>query len=286
MKFVVFDEWRVGLLDGEGIREVSRVIPEPWRGSRRAMNWVVENFDGMRPELERLAAEGDPIPPAGVRLRPPVPVPMQLLAAPANNAAHAREMTPAGGQVHASPREVGFFLKAPGSITGPNDTIVLPPLNGRRFDHEAELAFVIGRPTRHVSRTHALDCVFGYTCLIDVTLRAGGGHNEERPMRKSYATFSPVGPALVTADEMPSPDAIRCKLWVNGDLRQDATTADLIVGVAELLEQASHVLTLEPGDLYTTGSPAGVGPIVAGDLVEVEMDQVGRMRLPVVGAEA
>ncbi len=284
MKFVVYNDWQVGVQRDAGIHDISRLIAEPWRGTCYAMNWLVAHFDGVRRDVERCAGETSPVSLAAVRLRPPVPVPLQLLAAPANNAAHSREMraisgTPAGPP--RTPREVGFFLKAPGSIVGPSDAIELPPLPGRRFDHEAELAFVIGREARAVPRERALEHVFGYTCLIDVTLRAGGGRDEERPMRKSYATFTPVGPALVTADEVPDPSDLGVRLWVNGDLRQDAGVADLIVGVPELIELASQVLPLQPGDLYTTGSPSGVGPLAPGDTLVVELDRVGRMTLPV-----
>ena len=284
MRFVVYDDWRVGVLRTDGVHEISGLLPEPWRGTRHAMNWVVEHFDRIRPEVERRVDEADPVSPSSIRLRPPVPVPLQLLAAPRNNAAHIREMRATGAASPAlpqTPREVGFFLKAPGSIVGPSDAIELPLLPGRRFDHEAELALVIGREARAVTRGQALDYVFGYTCLLDITLRAGEGRREERPMRKSYATFTPIGPTLVTADEVPDPADLTLRLWVNGDLRQDARVRDLIVGVPELIEIASHVLPLQPGDLYTTGSPAGVGPLAAGDTVVVELDRVGRMSLPV-----
>jgi 2-keto-4-pentenoate hydratase/2-oxohepta-3-ene-1,7-dioic acid hydratase in catechol pathway len=285
MRFVSFDDWRVGVLRDDGIHEVSRVVAEPWRGRRRAMNWLVRHFDEVRHEVERVADGTAPVAVDSVRLRPPVPMPTQLMAAPSNNAAHAQEMKAVVGRDRPrelqSPREVGFFLKAPGSLIGPADTIELPPLPGRRFDHESELAVVIGREARGVRRGEALDYVFGYTCLIDVTLRAGAGRNEERPQRKSYATFSPVGPTVVTADESPDPSKVTVRLWVGGQLRQDARISDLIVPVPELLELASHVLPLQPGDLYTTGSPAGVGPIEPGDTLEVDMDVVGRMSLPV-----
>ncbi len=284
MRLVVYNDWRIGVQTDAGIHDISRLIAAPWGGTPYAMNWLVTHFDGIRRDVDRCAGEAAPVSLSAVRLRPPVPVPMQLLAAPANNAAHSKEMRGISGSPAGplrTPREVGFFLKAPGSMIGPADAIELPPLPGRRFDHEAELALVIGREARAVSRERALEHVFGYTCLIDVTLRAGGGRDEERPMRKSYATFTPVGPALVTADEVPNPSELGVRLWVNGDLRQNARVAELIVGVPELIEIASHVLPLQPGDLYTTGSPSGVGPLAPGDTLVVELDRVGRMTLPV-----
>jgi 2-keto-4-pentenoate hydratase/2-oxohepta-3-ene-1,7-dioic acid hydratase in catechol pathway len=283
MRFVVYDEWRVGILADDGVHDVSGLIQEPWRGTPRAMNWLVERFQEVRGALERMALEVPPVTLDGLRLRPPVPVPLHLMAAPSNNAAHVAEMRQRGhgSTLVATPREVGFFLEAPGSICGPGDPIELPAMPGRRFEHECELALVMGREARAVPAEAALDHVFGYTCLIDVTLRSGGGRQEERSMRKSFASFTPVGPTLVTADELPDPGSVGLRLWVNGDLRQDANTRDLIVGVPELIAIASRVLPLQPGDLYTTGSPAGVGPLEPGDVLESEMDVVGRMRLPV-----
>lgn len=288
MRFVVFDNWQVGILREDGIHSVSSVVPEPWRGSPRAMNWVVEHYDECRGEIEAAAGRSPAWALEAVRLRPPVPIPMELLAAPANNASHVAEMrkvdTASSGSGH-GPREVGFFLKAPASIIGPSDAIELPNLPGRRFDHESELAFVVGKEARGVKREQARNYIFGYTCLIDVTLRNGQGRAEERPMRKSFATFSPVGPTLVTADEIEDPNRLAVRLWVNGEIRQDSNTRELVVGVEELLEIASAVLPLQPGDLFTTGSPAGVGQIVPGDILEVELEKVGRMRLPVVARE-
>ncbi len=283
MRLVVYDDWRVGVLEPDGIHEVDSLIPGPWRRTPRAMNWLVEHFDGTRGRIERRAREVAPIGPDGVRLRAPVPVLMHLLAAPSNNARHIDEMRSGAGETGPpeTPRELGFFLEAPGSICGAGDAIELPALPGRRFDHECELALVVGREARAVRAARALDHVFGYTCLLDITMRRSADRNEERSMRKSFATFTPVGPVLVTADEIPDPGQVGLRLWVDGELRQDASTRDLLVGVPELIEIASHVLPLQPGDLYTTGSPSGVGPIVPGNTVEAAMDHVGRMRLPV-----
>lgn len=288
MRFVRFDPDRIGVLDEAGIHDVTAAVPEPWRSSRYAMNHLVERFDSLRPQIERLAADSQAIPVHSVRLRPPVPVPLQVLAAPNNNRAHTAEMrssglavSPGSKDAPPTPRSIGWFLKAPGSIVGPGDAIELPDMPGRRFDHEGELAVVIGRAARNVAEADALSHVFGYTGLIDVTLRTDGEHREERPMRKSYHSFTPVGPTLVTADELPDPAAVGIRLWNNEELRQDGSTGDLIVGVAELISLASRVLTLQPGDLYTTGSPAGVGPIRPGDAVTLEIDRVGRMTLPV-----
>jgi 2-keto-4-pentenoate hydratase/2-oxohepta-3-ene-1,7-dioic acid hydratase in catechol pathway len=171
---------------------------------------------------------------------------------------------------------LGVFLKAPSSLLDP-DGVVRLPYHDRRFDQEGELAFVIGRRARHVSPEAALGHVFGYTGLLDITMRGG----EDRSVRKSFDTFTPMGPWLVTPDEAGSPDDISLTCSVSGQLRQKANTAELIWGVARLLAYASSVMTLEVGDVVTTGTPAGVGPIEDGDTVEVTLSGVGTLRVGV-----
>jgi len=196
----------------------------------------------------------------------------QLIAYPENYVAHGEERnTSLRADVN------GFFLKANSSLSGPQEPIMLPDLPGRAIHHECELAIVMGKTVRHASRAQVLDCVFGYTCLIDVTIRG----REDRVMRKSYDTFTPIGPALTTADEVCDPSALDLKLWVNDELRQHANTRDMIVDVPRMIELASSVASLFPGDMIASGTPAGVGPIKAGDTVTVEVERVGRMSVPV-----
>ncbi|NDZ17675.1 fumarylacetoacetate hydrolase family protein [Variovorax sp. WS11] len=124
--------------------------------------------------------------------------------------------------------------------------------------------------------------VFGYACLIDATMRIEPGvAEEERSMRKSFESFTPLGPFLVTADEVPNAEALQNRLWVNGTLRQEANTAEMIVGVAELIELISSVLPISPGDVIATGTPEGVGPFQAGDAIKIEIESVGHMTLAV-----
>jgi 2-keto-4-pentenoate hydratase/2-oxohepta-3-ene-1,7-dioic acid hydratase in catechol pathway len=222
-----------------------------------------------------------------VSLLPPVPAPQHVFAAPANYRKHIGELgrhaVTKGGR---SAREQGFFLKAPGSLVGAGGSIRLPRDSTRRFDHEAELAVVIGRAGRNVPRAQAMQYVFGYACLIDATMRIEPGvAEEERSMRKSFETFTPLGPWLVTADEVPDPQALSNRLWVNDELRQDANTRDMIVGIAELIELVSSVLPLQPGDVIATGTPEGVGPFAPGDRVRIAIEGVGEMTLPVQAHE-
>jgi 2-keto-4-pentenoate hydratase/2-oxohepta-3-ene-1,7-dioic acid hydratase in catechol pathway len=286
MRLVVFDDYRVGVLGPDGVRDVTSVVPG-WDPTppQTFMNPLIAKWDELRGELEATAAKATPRALDSVRLRPPLPAPMNVYAAPANYHAHIAEMRTDPNAPVNSTRELGFFLKAPASISGPSDPIELPDRPGRRFDHEGELTFIIGKPTRGVSRDRAMEYVWGYTCALDITMRAGGGHNEERSMRKSFETFTPIGPALVTADEVGDYHDVHVQLWVNGELRQDSYPRDLIVDIPELIEITSNTVTMQPGDIFLTGSPPGVGPIKPGDEVVVEMDRVGKLVIPVKARE-
>ena len=141
---------------------------------------------------------------------------------------------------------------------------------------------VIGRTAREVAAPEAMRHVFGYTGVLDITVRG----DEDRSTRKSFDTFTPVGPFLVTADEVADPGALRLRLWVNGELRQDGNSADMIWGIPRLVEYASHVMTLHPGDLISTGTPEGVGPLRPGDEIRIEIEDVGGMTVHVAGPAA
>ena len=181
-----------------------------------------------------------------------------------------------------SAETLGFFLKATGSICGAADAIDLPlrDLPDRRFDYEGEIAFVVGREARAVAAADAQQYIFGYTAVIDVTLRGTEHVKEERVQRKSFASFSPMGPCVVTADELDWRDT-SVKLSVNGIERQHARALDMIVDIPTLLSRASHVLPLQCGDVYTTGSPPGVGRLAPGDTIATDAHGIGCMTLAV-----
>jgi 2-keto-4-pentenoate hydratase/2-oxohepta-3-ene-1,7-dioic acid hydratase in catechol pathway len=286
MRIVLFDDHRVGVLDGDTVRDVSPALPRRWRQTPYAINALIESWDELRQRVECCLATAQPVPVSAMRLLAPVPRPRQLLAAPLNYRRHVAEMV---GARHAptdltpsdSAGELGFFVKAAGSICGPHDAIELPRWPERSFHHEVELGVVIGRRARGLTNGDAPEHIFGYVCLLDITLRTDGQHQEERTMRKSFDTFTPIGPCLVTADEIEDPASLDVRLWVNDELRQSANTRDLLVGVDDLIAAASRVLTLHPGDVYATGTPEGVGPIVPGDVVRASVERVGELELPV-----
>lgn len=284
MKIASFNDFQVGVVDGSDVYDMTAVLPDFLRElPRQRVNWLVAHWPQLRTRFGEYRQAGRRMPLAGVKLLAANPAPQHVFAAPANYRKHIGELgdraVTQGGR---SAREQGFFLKAPGSLVGAGGALLLPKGSGRRFDHESELAVIVAREARNVSREQAMDYVFGYSCLIDATMRIEKGvAEEERSMRKSFDTFTPLGPWIVTADEVSSPDSLRNQLWVNGEVKQSANTAEMIVGIAELIELVSSVLTLQPGDVIATGTPEGVGPFVPGDEVRIEIEQVGAMTLPV-----
>jgi len=272
VRLVRFNEGRIGLVQGDTLHDATAAIgldPAAWPPV--GMIRLIRDFATLKPKLEQ-AARGAGIPVANVRLLAPIVWPHNLFAYPVNYIAHQTEMA----STHRADLN-GYFLKATSSISGPQDAIVLPDLPSREIHHECELALIIGKGGRHIPVDAARDHIFGYSCLMDITVRG----KEERVMRKSYDTFTPIGPVLVTADEVGDPSDLDMKLWVNDTLRQHASTRDLIVDIPNMVALASSVSTLEPGDVIATGTPEGVGPIRGGDTVTIEIARVGRMTVPV-----
>ncbi len=274
MKLVRFNDGRIGVTDGQRVVDVTTlagVDAAAWPPV--GMNQVIQNFATLAPDFAQALATQAGIPIADVQLQTPIPWPNKLLAYPVNYHDHATEMATRG-----LANVQGFFLKANSSLSGASEPIELPALPGREIHHECEIALIIGKTGRQIPVEKALDHLFGYACLLDMTIRG----KEERVMRKSYDTFTPVGPWIVTADEVPDPRNIDMKLWVNGELKQQANTRDLIVDIAHMISIASSAATLYPGDIIASGTPAGVGPVHAGDRVSIEVAHIGRMDIPVV----
>ena len=274
MKILRFNGAKVGVSDGRKVVDVSELCgagEADWPPV--AMNRLIRDFNALRPELERRLQAEPGVPIDQVRLETPVPWPNKLMAYPVNYHDHAKEMASPG-----LANVQGYFLKANSSLSGPDDAIELPALPGREVHHECEIAIVIGKAGRQIPADRALEHVFGFACLLDMTIRG----KEERVFRKSYDTFTPVGPWIVTADEVPDPSSMEMKLWVNDDLRQHANTRDLIVDMRQMVAVASSASTLQPGDLIATGTPAGVGPVRDGDVITIEVAHVGRMSVKVM----
>ena len=273
MRLVRFNEGRIGIVVDEDVIDVTDLVAHDLQAwPHVAMNRLIANYESYKPILEK-AMDRPRISLSKVKLITPIPASTKVIAYPINYHDHAAEM---GREVKAN--NLGFFLKPPSSLSGASDPIVLPDLPDRRIDHECELAIIIGKRGRDIPREHWQEYVFGYSCLMDIVVRG----KEERVARKAYDTFCPVGPWIMTADELGDPTQLQGRLWVNGELRQDANTRDLIVDIPGMIEIASHIMTLEPGDIIAAGTPAGVGPIKGGDQVKIEFERIGSMTVSVV----
>jgi 2-keto-4-pentenoate hydratase/2-oxohepta-3-ene-1,7-dioic acid hydratase in catechol pathway len=214
----------------------------------------------------------------GVTLGCPIVAPTKLLAVGLNYADHARETGTA------PPPEPRLFAKLPNALTGPYDTVPLEHRITRRLDYEAELAVVIGRRTRDVSEADALGCVFGYAVANDLTARDVQERDGQPVYAKGFDGYGPIGPWITTADEVADPQALRVRSLVNGELRQDSSTAGMVFGVARLVHHAARGITLEVGDVILPGTPAGVGHgldppryLGADDVVACEIEGLGRI---------
>lgn len=249
-KFVRFlhdGRWRYGLLASKGVTPLKGSIFSGWERS------------------------GPPVPLARVRLGPPCR-PGKIVAVGVNYRGHAREMG------HQLPEDPKIFLKPGTAVIGPGQDIRYPAM-ASRVDYEAELAVVVGRRCRDVAAGEAMDYILGCTCFNDVTARDLQKKDGQWARAKSFDTFAPLGPAIVTGID---PSDLRVESRLNGRRKQSASTADLIFSVPELVSFISRVMTLLPGDVIATGTPAGVGPMVPGDSVEVRVGGVGSLRNRVV----
>ena len=220
-----------------------------------------------RLEGDVIVSESVSIPVEQARLLAPCE-PTKIVCVGRNYAAHAAEL---GNEV---PQRPLLFFKPPSAVIGPNDEIVLP--KSSLIHHEAELAVVIGTRCRNVSADEAMSVVLGYTCMNDVSDREAQKWDKNWVRAKGFDTSAPLGPAIVTIDEIKGPFHVMSR--VNGEIRQDGSTADFIFTIPELIEEITHYMTLEPGDVIATGTPAGVGPLVSGDAVEIEIEEIGILR--------
>src|SRR5882757_2785599 len=241
---------RYGLIEGENVIEISGPLWEPWSPGSRS---------------SRLA---------DVRLLAPVE-PSKIVCIGRNYAAHAAEM---GNEV---PKEPLMFLKPPSSIIGPEEAIVLTKYS-QRVEHEGELGLVIGRRCSRLNdQENALSYVLGYTCVNDVTARDLQKSDVQFTRAKGFDTFCPVGPHIETEIR---PEDLLVETLVNGEIRQSGRTSLMVYPPAFLVRWISRMMTLEPGDLIATGTPAGVGPLTAGDVVDVRIEGIGVLRNPVHAA--
>lgn len=288
MKLVLFDNNHLGVVrdDEETVVDVTTAVPSFDPDPLTAGWWrtLCRDWDSLAEQIKAAAASRQAVPISSVTLRAPVLSPSKIIAVASNYQAHVAEMHEVQertlGEVHAWMMNFDIFLKAPSSIADPDGPVVLPPavLNeGQEVHHESELVLVIGKGGKDIPEEEALNHLFGCTVGLDITVRS----QADRSRRKSYDTFSPMGPYLRVVDENFSPDALDIRLTVGDDLRQDVNTRDLITSVPQIISYASSVMTLNPGDVIFTGAPPGVGPIASGEELVTSISGIGTMRTTV-----
>ena len=272
MKIIFFDDFRLGVLSGDQVVDVSdKVTDIPMVGPHDLINGLIENFENYRSVFEVAAASGDGVPLDGVRIRPPLPRPINIDCMAVNYMEDGTRSEPA---------PINAFTKAPNSIIGPDDTMVLQDIPATVFEGEAELGVVIGKRCYQVSEAEAMDYVFGYINFIDGSARGLPPAGNVFFQMKARETFTPIGPYLVTKEEISDPQSPPIKLWVNGNLMQDFNTDDMAHSITRCIEWISHVHALEPGDIIATGTNhGGLNPFHDGDVVELECEGLGRLKI-------
>jgi len=272
VKIIFFDDFRLGVLSGDQVVDVSdKVTDIPMVGPHDLINGLIENFENYRSVFEAAAASGDGVPLDGVRIRPPLPRPINIDCMAVNYMENGTRSEPA---------PINAFTKAPNSIIGPDDTMVLQDIPATVFEGEAELGVVIGKRCYQVSKAEAMDYVFGYINFIDGSARGLPPAGNVFFQMKARETFTPIGPYLVTKEEISDPQSLPIKLWVNGNLMQDFNTDDMAHSITRCIEWISHVHALEPGDIIATGTNhGGLNPFHDGDVVELECEGLGRLKI-------
>jgi len=290
MKLVTFSQQgaaRVGVQVESGIVPLDGLVP----GAPLDMLGVIDSGNELLDAARSVLAKGtvEPIAAEDVRLLAPIPVPRaNIMCVGINYYEHATEFEGSGFDASSGGQNIPdvpiFFTKAPGSVIGPGDEIDSSLDSDNSVDYEGELTVVIGKQGRKISPEKAFDYVFGYTIINDVTARATQQRHKQWFLGKSFDTFCPMGPAIVTADEIPDPRVMRLETRVNGELRQNVSVRDLIFDIPTLIATASRGMTLRPGDLIATGTPAGVGIgfkpprfLKPGDVVSITIEPIGTL---------
>lgn len=274
MKFVRYNDDKLGLLTDDGVIDLTDRLglstDDPLKEYLRGDFEDADQYADAEPDHDLNAVE----------LTAPVRRPGKVIAAPLNYENHVAEAVDDDDidlDAWFSIEKFGYFLKAPSSVIGPDEPIELP-FSDRRCDHEIELAFIMENDVKDIAAEDAWDQILGFTILLDISVRG----EQDRSNRKSYDTFTVIGPCVVTPDEIDDPQNLQMELQLNGDRRQYENTADMIYTCADVVQYASIGATLEAGDVLTTGTPEGVGALSDGDTIDAEIEQIGSMAVDVV----
>jgi 2-keto-4-pentenoate hydratase/2-oxohepta-3-ene-1,7-dioic acid hydratase in catechol pathway len=269
-----FDDFKLGIVKGDNVVDVTSVVQSiPHTGPHDLINGLIANFDAWRAKLEDAAAKSAGVPISSVRIRPPLLRPATIDCMAVNYMEDGTREAPA---------PINAFNKAPGAIIGNGDTMVLPDVPASLFEGEAEIALVIGKRATNVKAADALKYVFGYTCFIDGSARGLPPPSNVFFQMKSRDTFAPIGPFIVTADEIPDPHKLQITLKVNGVVKQNFNTDDMAHKIPRCIEWISSIHTLEPGDIVATGTNhRGLSGFQDGDKIELEVERCGKLTINV-----
>ena len=274
MRLLFFDDFKLGVLKEDAVFDVSHAVRGiPHSGPHDLISGLIARFDEHKERLEGATARAESVPLSKVRIRPPLPKPCNIVCMAVN---YMEDGT------RAEPAPINAFQKSPLSVIGNGDTMVLPDVPATIFEGEAEVAVIIGKRASNARASEAMDYVFGYTNFIDGSARGLLPAGNTFYQMKSRETFAPMGPYLVTADEVPDPTHLQIRLWVNGEIKQNFNTSDMAHKIPRCIEWVSSIHPLEPGDVLATGTNhRGLSAFQDGDQIELETDGLGRLRLHV-----
>src|SRR5437899_4159270 len=270
MKLLFFDDYKLGVLKDDRVVDVSSAVRDiPHTGPGDLINGLIARFDQYRGKLEDAAASGQGVPLSSVRVRPPLPKPENIDCMAVNYMEDGTRSAPA---------PINAFQKTANAICGPGDTMVLPDAPATIFEGEAEMALVIGKKANAVSAGQAMSYIFGYMNFIDGSARGLPPSGNTFYQMKSRDTFCPIGPYIVTADEIADPHRLQVKLWVNGELKQNYNTSDMAHKIPRCIEWVTSIHSLDAGDIIATGTNhRGLSGFQNGDRIEIETEGLGRL---------
>ncbi len=273
MKLAFFNDWRLGVVNGDEIVDVMDAVSlVPRVGAHDLINGVIERWDSYKGKIET-AAKGKGVPLGSVTLRPPLPRPINIDCMAVNYMEDGTRTEPA---------PINGFPKSPNCIIGPGQAMIMPDIPMSAFEAEAELGLVIGKAGHNIPAAKWRDHVFGYVNFIDGSARGLPPPGAVFYQMKNRETYAPVGPWIITADEVPDPQNLQVRLWVNGQLRQNFNTSDMAHKIPRSIEWVSAMHTLNPGDILATGTNhGGLSSLMDGDTVELECDGCGRLKVSV-----
>ncbi len=274
MKLMYFNDYRLGVLKGDTVVDITTLVSKiAHTGPGDLISGLIAAWAVWRAPIEKAVAEGSGLPLTQIRIRPPLPRPGNIDCMAVNYMEDGTRKEPA---------PINAFHKASSCIIGHGETMVLPDIPATIFEGEAELALVIGKRASHVPAARAMEYVFGYLNFIDGSARGLIPTNNSFYQMKSRASFAPIGPYLVTADEIADPQNLQVRLWVNGALKQNFSTSDMAHKIARCVEWVSSIHDLEPGDIIATGTNhRGLSAFQDGDTVELECEGLGKLRIKV-----